>query len=193
MSDHHILALAKITSNWKLSNYLNNQTIPLSSAHLGKLTVYWLVKKYPTFCGKQRFTTILTTVCLSLIQFILYLHTSLISVLILFSHLSPSVLFLSVFSTKTLTCHMLRPTHLRFKNANNGKDNKTWSSSGCSVLQSPITMPIYLPQNVLCSVYSVLKSLCRRTHWEENGQPSWQDLRSPAQLWCPRRCIRGWD
>lgn len=107
MTDHHILALAKITSNWKLYNYLNNQMIPWSRAHLGKLTVYWLVKKYPTFCGKQRFTTILTTVCQSLIQFILSLHTYLISVLILFSHLSPSVpsvLFLSVFFPPKLWC-----------------------------------------------------------------------------------------
>jgi len=74
-----------------------------------------------------------------------------------------------------------------------GKEHKTWSSSGCSFLQSPVIMPSYLPQNVLCSVYSVLKSLCRHTHWEENGQPSWQDLRSPARLWRPRMCIRGWD
>ena len=64
----HWHLLTKMTSNYKLSNYLTNQMIPWSRAHLGKLTVPGLFKKYPTFCGKQKFTTILTTGCHSLIN-----------------------------------------------------------------------------------------------------------------------------
>lgn len=164
-------------------------------------TIYWLLltkisRKTPHFVeNKGSLPYSQQSAIVWLIQFILSLHTSLRSVLILFCHLIPNVLFLSVLSTKTLTYHMLRPPfffdlkmQIMF-----GKEHKIWSSSGCSFLQSPVTMPSYLPQNVLCSVNSVLKSLCKCTHWEENGQPSWQDLRSLAHLWCPHTCIRGWD
>ena len=126
---------------------------------LEKLTGLQLVKKLPTFHGTRRFITALTSVRhLSLswarpIQSIYPHPTSWRSILILSTHLRlvlPSGLFPSSFPTKTLytplsspiraTC----PVHLILLDFITrtilGKECKSFSSSLCNLLHSPITM-----------------------------------------------------
>ena len=123
---------------------------------LEKLTGLQLVKKFPAFHGTRRFITALTSVRqLSLswaspIQSTYPHPTSWRSILILYTHLRlglPNGLFPSGFPTKTLytpiraTC----PAHfilLDFITCTIlGEEYKSFSSSICSLLHSPVTRP----------------------------------------------------
>ena len=134
---------------------------------LEKLTVLQLVKKFPAFHGTRRFITALTSVRhLSLswanpIQSTFPHPTSWRSILILSTHLRlgfRSVLLPSGFPTKTLytplsspiraTC----PTHLILLHFITrtilGEQYKSFSSSLCSLLHSPVTSSLLGP-NIL--------------------------------------------
>ena len=127
---------------------------------LEKLTGLQLVKKLPTFHGTRRFITALTSVrhpslsWASPIQSIYTHPTSWRSILILSTHLClglPSSLFPSGFPTKTLytplsspmraTCpaHLI-PLHFITRTIL-GEQYKTFSSSLCNLLHSPLPRP----------------------------------------------------
>ena len=137
---------------------------------LEKLTGLQLVKKFPAFHGTRRFITALTSVRqLSLswaspIQSIYTHPTSCRSILILSNHLRlglPSSLFPSGFPTKTLytplsssiraTC----PAHLILLDFITrtilGEQYKSFRSSLCNLLHSPIT-PSLLGPNILLNI-----------------------------------------
>ena len=125
---------------------------------LEKLTNLHLVKKYPAFHGTRRFITAITSVqhpslsWASPIQSICLHPTSWRSILILSTHLRlglPSGLFPSGFPSKTLytplsspiraTC----PAHLILLDFITctilGEEYKSFSSSLCNLLHSPVT------------------------------------------------------
>ena len=138
---------------------------------LEKLTGLQIVKKFPAFHGTRRFITALTSprhLCLSWVSPIqsTYPHlTSWRSILILSTLLRlglPSGLFPSGFPTKTLYTPLSSP--IRATCPDNlilldfiprtilGEEYKTFISSLCSLLQSPVTSSllgpsIYLPLN----------------------------------------------
>ena len=140
---------------------------------LEKLTGLQLVKKLPAFHGTRRFITALTSVRhLSLswaspIQS-LYTHpTSWRSILILSAHLRlglPSGLLPSGFPTKTLyttlpspicaTC----PAHLSLLDFITrtilGEEYKSFSSSLCNLLHSPVTSSLLGPNIFLNTMFS---------------------------------------
>src|SRR5215472_5036932 len=134
--------------------------IPWCRVLLEKLTGLQLVKKFPEFHGTRRFITALTSVRhLSLswaspIQSTCPHPTSWRSILILSTHLRlglPSGLFPSGFPTKTLytalssTIRAACPTHhilLHFITRTIlGEQYKTFISSLCSLLLSPLPSP----------------------------------------------------
>ena len=140
---------------------------------LEKLTGLQLVKKFPAFHGTRRFITALTSVRhLSLswarpIQSIYPHPTSWKSVLILSTHLRlglPSGLFPSDYPTKTLytplsspiraTC----PAHLILLDFITrtilGEEYKSFSSSLCSLLDSPVTSSLLGPNILLNTMFS---------------------------------------
>ena len=140
---------------------------------LEKLTGLQLVKKFPAFHGTRRFITALTSVRhLSLtwaspIQSIYPHPTSWRSILILSTHLClglPSGLLPSGFPTKTLyttlsspiraTC----PAHLILLDFITrtilGEDYKSFSSSLCNLLQSPVTSSLLGPNILLNTMFS---------------------------------------
>ena len=136
---------------------------------LQKLTGLQLVKKFPAFHGTRRFITALTSVRhLSLswaspIQSIYPHYTSWKSILILSTHLSlglPSGLLPSGFPNKTLysplsspiraTC----PAHLILLDfITHTKQYKSFSSSLCNLLHSPVTSSLLGPN--MCLTYTV--------------------------------------
>ena len=139
----------------------------LSRVLLEKLTGLQLVKKFPAFHGTRRFITALTSVLhLSLswaspIQSIYTHPTSWRSVLILSTHLClglPSGLLPSGFPTKTLytpfssPIHTTCPAHLVLLHfitrTTLGEQYKSFSSSLCSLLHSPVTSSLLGP-NIL--------------------------------------------
>ena len=147
--------------------------IPWCRVFLKKLTGSQLVKKFPAFHGTRRFITALTSVRhLSLswaspIQSIYSHPTSWRSVLILSTHLRlrlPSGLFPSGFPTKNLytpfssliraTC----PTHLILLDFITrtilGEVYKSFSSSLCNFLHSPVTSSFLGPNILLNTMFS---------------------------------------
>ena len=146
---------------------------PWCSVLLEKLTGLQLVKKFPAFHGTWRFITTLTSVRhLSLswaspIQCIYPYPTSWRSILIFSTHLHlglPSGLFPSGFPTKTLdttlsslicaTC----PAHLILLNFITctvlGEEYKSFSSSLCNLLRSPVTSSLLGPNILLNTMFS---------------------------------------
>ena len=137
---------------------------------LEKLTGLQLVKKLPTFHGTRRFITALTSVChLSLswanpIQSIYTHPTSWGSILILSTHLClglPSGLFPSGFPTKTLHTPVSTPIratcpahliHLDF--ITRSEEYKSFSSSLCNLLHSPIISSLLVPNILLNTMFS---------------------------------------
>jgi len=130
---------------------------------LEKLTGLQLVKKFPIFHGTRRFMTALTSVHhLSILGQPIYSYpTSWRSVLILSTHLClglPSGLFSSSFPTKTLytplssPIHATCPVHLILLDFATriilGEEYKSFSSSLCNLLHSPLTLSL-LGQNIL--------------------------------------------
>ena len=146
---------------------------PRCRALLEKLTGLQLVKKFPAFHGTRRFITALTSVrqlplsWASPIQS-LYLHrTSWRSILILSTHLRlghPSGLLPSGFPTKTLYTPLSSPTratcpaHLILLDFITrtilGEENKSFSSSLCSLLHSPVTSSLLGPNILLNTMFS---------------------------------------
>jgi len=145
---------------------------------LEKLTGLQLVKRFPAYHGTRRFITALTSVRhLSLswaspIQYIYPHPTSWRSILILSTHLSlglPSGFFPSGFPTKTLytpfsspiraTC----PAHhilLDFITVTIlGEEYKSFSSSLCNLLHSPVTSSLLGPNILLNTMFSNTLSL----------------------------------
>ena len=149
---------APCPGKWLVSRPITYLLTPWCRVLLEKLTGLQLVKKFPAFHGTRRFITAFTSVRhLSLSWFSpiqsIYPHpTSWRSILILSTHLRlglPSGLFPSGFSTKTLytplsspiraTC----PAHLILLDFITrtilGEEYKSFSSSLCNLLNSPIT------------------------------------------------------
>ena len=140
---------------------------------LEKLTVLQLVKKFPSLYGTRRFITALTSVRhLSLswaspIQSTYPHPTSWESILILYTHLHlglPSGLFPSGFPTKNLHAPLSSPiratcpahlilldfiTHTLL-----GEQYRSFSSSLCSLLHSPVTSSLLDPNILLNTIFS---------------------------------------
>jgi len=140
---------------------------------LGKLTGLQLVKKFPAFHGTRRFITALINVLhLSLswaspIQSVYPHPTSWRSVLILSTHLRlglPSGLFPSGFPTKKLYTSLYSPiratcpAHLILLDFITrtilGEVSKSFSSSLCNILHSPVTSSILGPNILLKTTFS---------------------------------------
>ena len=140
---------------------------------LEKRTGLKLVKKFPAFYGTRRFITALTSVRhLSLswaspIQSIYPHPTSWRSVLILSTYLRlglPSGLFPSGFLTKTLYTPLsspiraICPAHLILlyfiTRTILGEEYKSFSSSLCNLLNSPVTSSLLGPNILLNSTYT---------------------------------------
>ena len=140
---------------------------------LEKLTGLQLVKKFPAFHGTRRFITALTSVRhlflsrASPIQSIYPHPTSWRSILILSTHLRlglPSHLFPSVFPSNTLYTPLSSPTratcpaHLILLDFITrtilGEEYKSFSSSLCILLHSPVTSSLLGPNILLNTMFS---------------------------------------
>ena len=161
-------------SSMKSNNYLLTYLLtPWCRVLLEKLTGLQLVKKFIAFHGTRRFITALTSVrhlsvsWASPIQSIYTHPTSWRSVLILSTHLRlglPSGLFPYGFPTKSLytplsspiraTC----PAHLILLDFITrtilGEEYKSFSSSLCSLLHSPVTSSLLGPNILLNTMFS---------------------------------------
>ena len=144
---------------------------------LEKLTGLQLVKKFPVFHGTRRFITALTSVhhpslsWSSPIQSIYPHPTSWRSILILSTHLRldlPSGLFSCGFPTKNLytplssTIRATCPAHLILldfitRTISDG-DYKSFSSSLCNLLHSPVTSSLLGPNILLNPMFSNTRS-----------------------------------
>ena len=146
---------------------------PWCKVLLEKLTGLQLVKNFPAFHGTRRFITALTSVrhlflsWASPIQSIYPHPTSWRSVLILFTHLHlglPSGLLPSGFPTKTLYTPLSSPIcatcpyHLILLDFITrtilGEEYKSFSSSLCYLLHSPVTSSLLGPNILLNTMFS---------------------------------------
>ena len=158
---------------------------PYSRVLLEKPTGSQLVKKFPTFYGTRRFITAfisarhLSLSWASSIQSILPHPTSWRSILILSSHLLlglPSVLFPPRFPTKTLYTPLLSPIHstcpahlilLYFITRTIlGEAYRSFSSSLCIFLHSPVISPLLGSNILLSTLFSNTLSLCSSSMWK---------------------------
>jgi len=140
---------------------------------LEKLTGLQLVKKFPTFHGTRRFITVLTSIrhlslsWASSIQSIYPHPTFWRSILILSTHLRlglPSGLFPSGFPTKTPFTPLSSPTcatcpaHLILLDFISrtilGEECRSFSSSSCNLLHSPITLSLLGPNILFNTMFS---------------------------------------
>ena len=140
---------------------------------LEKLAGLQLVKKFPAFYGTRRFITALTSFrhlsvsWASPIQFTYPHPTSWRSILILFIHLRlglPSGLFPSGFPTKTLYTPLASPicatcpAHLILLDFITrtilGEEYRSFSSSLCNLLHSPVTSSLLGPNILLNTIFS---------------------------------------
>ena len=157
-----------------LTHLLTYLLTPWCRILLEKLTGLQLVKKFPAFHGTRKFITALTSIrhlslfCASPIQPIYPHPTSCRSILILSAHLRldlPSGLLPPGFPTKTLYIPLSSPiratcpahlTVLHFVTRTIlGEDYKSFSSSLCNLLHSPVTSSLLGPNIFL--TYPVLK------------------------------------
>ena len=157
----------------KLLTYLLTYLLTPWCRVLEKLTGLQVVKKFPAFHGTRRFITALTSVRqLSLswaspIQSIYPHPTSWRSILILTTHLRlglPSGLLPSGFPTKTLNTtlsspiHATCPAHLNLLDFLTrtilGEQYKSFSSSLCNLLHSPVTSSLLGPNILLYTMFS---------------------------------------
>ena len=165
--------------------------IPWCRVLLEKLTGLQLVKKFPAFHGTRKFITELTSVRqLSLswaspIQSIYPHPTSWRSILILSTHLRlglPSGLFPSGFPTKTLYTPLSPPIqatcpahHILIDFITRtilGEEYKSFSSSLCSLLHSPITSSLLDPNILLNIMFSnTLSFLSSRNVYDQASHP----------------------
>ena len=156
--------------NFSYTYLRTNLLTPWSIVLLEKLTDLQLVKKFPAFYGTRKFITALISVRqLSLswaspIQSIYPQPTSWSSILILSIHLRlglPSGLLPSGFPTKTLytplssSIRVTCPAHLILLDFITrtilGEDYKSFSSSLCNLLPSPVTSSLSGP-NILLEI-----------------------------------------
>ena len=150
---------------------------PWNTVLLEKLTVSQLVNNFPTFYGSRRFITTLTIArhlslsWASSIQSSPPHRTSWRSILLLTSHLRlglPSDLVPAVISTKYLYTSLLSPipstcpAHFILLNLITrkilGEQYRSWSSSFCSFLHSPLASSLLGP-NILLNTLSLRPSL----------------------------------
>ena len=160
---------ARCSASYQLTHLLT----PWSRVLLKKLTGLQLVKKFPAFHGTRRFITALTSVRhLSLswaspIQSIYPHPTSWRSVLMLSTHLRLGLLsglLPSDFPTKTLYIPLSSPIRATcpahfilldfFTRTILGKEYKSFSSSLCSLLHSPVTSSLLGPNILLNAMFS---------------------------------------
>ena len=171
----HFEVLSQRKSNKGYLHYgtLSYLLTPWCRVLLEKLTGLQLVKKFPAFHGTRRFITALTSVRhLSLswaspIQSTYPHPTSWRSILTLSTHLHlglPSGLFPSGFSTNTLynplssTIRATWPAHLILlyfiTRTILGEEYKSFSSSLCNLLHSPVTSSLLHPNILLYTMFS---------------------------------------
>ena len=164
---------------------------PWCGVLLEKLTGLQLVKKFSAFQGTRRFITALTSVRhLSLswsspIQSIYPHPTSWRSIVILSTHLQlglPSGLFPSDFPTKTLYTPLSSPTcttcltHLILLDFITrtilGEEYKSFSSSLCNLLYSPVNSSLLVPNILLNTMFSnTLSFLSPRNVSDQDSHP----------------------
>ena len=182
-SDGLALGLMVITSEplqIAVLNFLQRRAISIATclhhgaeSFLERLTGFQLVKKFPAFHGTRRFITALTSLrhpplsWASPIQSIYPHPTSWRSILILFTHLRlglPSGFFPSGFLTKILyvplsspiraTC----PAHLILLDFITrtilGEEYRSFNSSLCTLLHSPVTSSLLGPNILLNAIFS---------------------------------------
>ena len=157
----------------RLSYLLTYLLIPWCRVLLEKLTGLQLVKKFPAFHGTRRFITALTSVRhLSLswaspIQSIYPHPTCLRSILILSAHLHlglPSGLLPSGFPTKTLYTPLSSPISATYPallilldfitHTTLGEEYRSFSSSLCNLLHSPVASSLLGPNILLNTMFS---------------------------------------
>ena len=162
---------------------------------LEKLTGLQLVKKFPAFHGTRRFITALTSVrhpslsWASPIQSIYPHPTSWRSILILSTHLRLGLLP-SSFPSKTLynplssPIHATCPAHLILLDFITrtilGEEYKSFSSSLCNLLHSPVTSSLVGPNILLNTMFSnTLSFLFSRNVNDQVSHP----YKTTAKLW----------